>query len=361
MNLTLVVKKAWIYNIIEKNITATMKISIIVTVFNEEKTIENFLGSIKKQTLKPNEVIIVDGGSSDFTYEKILKYKKNNKLNIRLLQKKGNRSVGRNFAIKNSKNQVIAITDAGCVLDKNWLKNISEPFKDKSVDVVAGYYKGKPKNIFEKSILPYVLVMPDKTSSKFLPATRSIAIRKKYFQKVGKFNEKLNHNEDYEFAKRLEKNNANIFFQKTAFVFWEPVQNLKKAFRMFYRFAMGDVESKILRPKVTLIFLRYFYFIYLIFIFGIYKNLYSALLIFGSFGIYVIWTIWKNYKYVNNVNAFFYLPVIQFISDIAVMSGSFSGLLKLLLSTDYLKLVKSNFGLILILPISTFLVFFNFS
>ena len=44
-----------------------MKISFVTTVFNEEKTINKLLDSIKKQTVYPDEVIIVDGGSTDNT------------------------------------------------------------------------------------------------------------------------------------------------------------------------------------------------------------------------------------------------------------------------------------------------------
>ena len=41
------------------------KISVIVTVYNKEKYLEQFLESIKKQQLQDIEVIIVDDGSSD--------------------------------------------------------------------------------------------------------------------------------------------------------------------------------------------------------------------------------------------------------------------------------------------------------
>ena len=83
-----------------------MKISFIATVFNEEKAIKKLLNSIFSQTELPDEVILVDGGSTDTTVSVISNYKfvisnKKRKLpKLILLVKKGNRSVGRNAAIK---------------------------------------------------------------------------------------------------------------------------------------------------------------------------------------------------------------------------------------------------------------------
>jgi len=329
-----------------------MKVSLITTVFNEEKTIGLFLDSVYEQIRLPDEIIIVDGGSRDRTISEISEFKipdSKKSPKIKLVFKKGNRSVGRNEAISRATGEIIAITDAGNILDKDWLKNITSPFTEKQVDVVAGYYRGKFANNFQKSLIPYVLVMEDKINEKdFLPATRSMAIRKSIWLKAGKFDVKLSHNEDYAFASKLKKIGARIVFQKTAIVNWIPRKNIKRAFIMFFRFALGDAEAKLIRDKVIYIFLRYIFFAYLFFLSIIMRSIALwAIFIFLAL-MYLVWAINKNYRYVNNISACFYLPLLQIVSDFAVMTGTALGLTKHLSWLNAQNIIVKNRGIIIL-------------
>jgi glycosyltransferase involved in cell wall biosynthesis len=307
-----------------------MKVSFIATVCNEESTISDLLQSLFSQSKFPDEIIIVDGGSTDNTISAISSFKfpaSNAKAKIKLIFKKGNRSVGRNTAIKKACNEIIVCSDAGCILDKNWVKNIAEHFKNLKADVVAGYYQGIAKTVFEKCIIPYVLAMPDKINAdNFLPASRSMAFKKSIWKKVGGFPEKFSNNEDYVFAKRLKKNNAKIIFEKRAIVYWVPRNNLKDAFIMFYRFAKGDSESRVFRPKIILIFSRYIFGFILLSLFFILKSYLMLNTLYLILFAYILWSIIKNYKYVKDIRAVLLLPLLQIVSDIAVILGTIKGL-----------------------------------
>jgi glycosyltransferase involved in cell wall biosynthesis len=308
-----------------------MKVSFIATVYNEGSTIKTLLQSLFNQSRFPDEIIIVDGGSTDNTISEISNFQfpvSNSKAKIKLIFKKGNRSVGRNEAIERATGEIIVCSDAGCVLDKNWVKNIIRPFDSPKIDVVAGYYEGKVKTIFEKCLVPYVLVMQDKVNKdSFLPATRSMAFRKSIWEKVGRFPEEFRNNEDYVFANRLKKINANIVFEKKAIVYWMPRSNIKDAFIMFYRFAKGDSESRIYRPKVALIFFRYIVGLILYVAFVISKSTLILNTLYLILIAYILWAIIKNFKYVKDPRAIVLLPLLQVISDIAVISGTISGII----------------------------------
>ncbi len=329
-----------------------VRATLICTIFNEEKNIESFIKSIAKQTVIPNEIIIVDGGSKDNT-DVVLKRlieKYANKLKIIFLQKMGNRSIGRNEAIKNSSNEIILCTDSGNLLDKNWVKEITRPFSNKRVEVVAGYYKGIGKTAFEKCMIPYALVMKERINkNNFLPATRSMAFKKNIWKKVGEFNEKFSHNEDYDFANKLKSRNAKIVFTDKAIVSWFPRRNLKQAFVMFFRFAFGDGESGNLREKVLYIFLRYFLLFYLLFLDYLYKSKILSIIISLGVVAYLSWSIAKNTKYINDSKKYFLLPLIQLTSDIAVMVGTSLGVIKRVINLDFKAVFLHNKGLFFIL------------
>ena len=53
------------------------KISVIIPVKNEEEKIERCLNTIFNQTIKPFEVIVVDGHSTDRTEENAIRKKRN--------------------------------------------------------------------------------------------------------------------------------------------------------------------------------------------------------------------------------------------------------------------------------------------
>lgn len=310
-----------------------MKITFISTILNEAGNIDKFLNSILVQTKLPKEVIIIDGNSSDKTYEILESYSdkfKKNGINYSTKIKKGNRAVGRNEAIRLATGDIIVCSDAGCVLDKNWLKNIIKPFSKSNVDVVAGFYKGKYENIFQKCLIPYVLVMPNKVDpDNFLPATRSMAIRKSVWYKAGGFPDKYSHNEDYVFARQLKILGINIIFEKNAIVEWIPPNSLRDALKMFFRFALGDAEAHIFRPKVIFIFLRYILGILLLF-YAIIKSVDVLLVIILALIIfYCIWAVAKNYGYIKDVSALLILPILQIGSDLAVMTGTMVGLIKI--------------------------------
>ena len=50
-----------------------LKVSVVVTIFNEEGTIKDLVTALLKQTRKPNEIIIVDAGSTDKTLQQFFK------------------------------------------------------------------------------------------------------------------------------------------------------------------------------------------------------------------------------------------------------------------------------------------------
>lgn len=307
-------------------------ISVIVTVLNEEKTIQRLLDALAHQTYPIAEVIIVDALSSDRTADLIRTFcAKYPHFHLKLIEQAGNRSIGRNLAVTEAKSPWLAITDAGCVPKRNWVEKLVErlhevepELKKSSEGVIAGFYYGMPKTPFEEAVVPYVLVMPDRANPEtFLPATRSMLISKKVWQKLGGLNPHYEVSEDFEFAHRIQAARIPIFFAKDAQVGWIPRSNLKQFINMIKAFAQGDIRAGIVRKKVLFLFARYVAAILLITLAVLNQMLWLWLLILGAAVLYAGWSIVKNQKYVPR--GWYYLPLLQVVADLAVMSGTLRG------------------------------------
>ncbi len=187
-----------------------MKVSVVITLFNEEKSVAKLLDSLRFQTKRFDEIIIVDGGSRDKTVEIIRHFQKKDK-RIRLLIEKCSRAKGRNIGIDIARNEIIAITDAGCIAHKKWLERITKPLINKEVGVVAGFYKMIGKTAFQRALSTYLGVLPSQFDANYLPSTRSIAFKKELWLKVGGFPEKLTGTaEDTVFNYKIVQSGANI-------------------------------------------------------------------------------------------------------------------------------------------------------
>jgi len=122
-----------------------MKLSILIPVYNEEKTISKILDVIKKVDLGKvdKEIIVVDDGSKDNSLE-ILKTIKN----IKLIAHKKNQGKGAAIrtAIKHSTGDIIIIQDADLEYDPNDYNNLIQPITQNKAQVVYGSRRLKKDN-----------------------------------------------------------------------------------------------------------------------------------------------------------------------------------------------------------------------
>ncbi len=134
-----------------------MNFTIFIPTYNREKDLEKCLFSITKQTLLPNEILIIDDG--DILNEFIIKWKNNLKvLNIDLIYYKKDHTKERrglaeskNIALENIKNKILFILDDDVILLPDFCENIIKVWeKNDSINLigVGGIIKNRRKKIF---------------------------------------------------------------------------------------------------------------------------------------------------------------------------------------------------------------------
>ncbi len=101
-----------------------MKISLIVRTLNEEGNINHCLTCISRQTLVPDEVLVVDNESTDRTIEIVRGF--SNILNIKIISNpiKGYAS-GLNLGYSHASHEIIGFLSADCFPEPDWLKHMA--------------------------------------------------------------------------------------------------------------------------------------------------------------------------------------------------------------------------------------------
>ena len=235
------------------------KISVITVTKNSEKFLKNCILSVKNQSYKNYEHIIIDGNSSDKT-NKIIKSFKGK---IKFYKNHNDKGLydAMNLGIKKSSGELIGILNSDDIYFKNTLKIVNSYFnKNKNLDFLFGsVYKHKLLHGYNPKIINWSFGFYTTHSIGFF-------IKKKSQLKVGPYDLRYKYSADYDLFIRLIKK----FKMKGV---------ATKKTEIFGRFRSGGLSSKIkfidyLKEcnKIRINNDQNIIFVYIIFIIRILKN-----------------------------------------------------------------------------------------
>ncbi|MDX1521731.1 MAG: glycosyltransferase [Anaerolineae bacterium] len=308
-----------------------MKISVICTVLNEGHSVQKLLTSLSRQRRLPDEIVFVDGGSTDDTVTYLEKFAAEQSLPVRIMVEPGaNISRGRNVAIAAAAGPIIASTDAGVRLDDDWLAELAAPFCGESPPVVvAGFFLPDPQGAFEVAMGATVLPqLSDIDPQTFLPSSRSVAFLKSGWQAAGGYPEWLDFCEDLIFDFRLRDETGPFVFQPQAIAYFRPRGTLWTFFKQYYRYARGDGKADLWRQRHTIRYATYLVAVPLLLILGgVHSGWWWVLLgVAGGFGLFYtpyrrLPRLWSNLSWMEKLQAILWVPIIRLTGDVAKMIG----------------------------------------
>ena len=122
------------------------KLSVIIPARNEAGKIARCLEAVFSQSLKPHEVIVVDGRSTDGTAEKAREF-----TDRVFYQDYGACAAARQIGLEKAEGEYVAFTDADCIPTQDWLQNLVVEF-DKGIVGVGGSIKNIGEEFWIRSI-----------------------------------------------------------------------------------------------------------------------------------------------------------------------------------------------------------------
>jgi glycosyltransferase involved in cell wall biosynthesis len=218
-------------------------VSLVVPVRDEAGSIEALLASIKRQVRPPEEVVIVDGGSTDGTPD-IVRRLTAGDARYRLIEAgPATPGRGRNVGVDAASHPWVAFNDAGIDLDPHWLDRLVRVVAhDPDLDIVYGCVSTARSSWFERCAdLAYVSPMVGSPVGPVRPrAVPSSLVRKEAWSRAGGFPD-LRAAEDLIFLRRLDALGCRTATAPEARGTWRLQPTARLTFDRFRRYSMHNV------------------------------------------------------------------------------------------------------------------------
>jgi len=222
-------------------------VSIYIPAFNAENTIRECLNSVLGQSLKPEEILVINDGSTDNTGKILMEFKDkisviNNPMNLGV-------SESMNIANKFLKTKFIGKIDADVELSKDWLKTLMRKMLDEKITLIGGKMYEKflknPNNLWRSIRLKQNWGEQDLEDPKFIFGCNNI-LNNSNFKKLKKYRTDLDYfktnGEDIEFSNYLKKNNYKLYYDSNAICYHlqnDTAETLSKRYWRYIHYGDG--------------------------------------------------------------------------------------------------------------------------
>jgi hypothetical protein len=269
------------------------KVSIIIPVKNEERTIANTLNSVLRIDYPDYEIVLVDGGSEDRTLSIVEQINGNlqqsqNKLRI-IKTNDSTPSQGRNAGLRNSSGEIVAFVDGDCSVEKDWLKNAVALLKQEDVGGVGGPVISCKKGAYlSRTLLDISSTFLASANStlfarhssvvevKNIPSCNAV-YRREAVEKAGLYSKDLRFCEDVDLNYKIKKSGYRLLYSSDVVVEhdWKA-----RTFGSLFRFMSGYGAGRAVASKKYGHLFSMFYAVPSIALLG----LFSLLLLSFSYG-----------------------------------------------------------------------------
>lgn len=194
-----------------------MIISLIVPILDAERTIEDCLEHIRRQDRPPDEIVLVDNGSTDETVTRIEAFRRMHPdLPIQLLRESTRgAAAARNRGIAAARGEVLVFTDSDVFAARDWLSRLVEIYERRpEIDGVGGVARIRDPRTVADKLQALNLFLPDALRNQMVGEkheiifgrtmpTMNASYRRRVFDAVGRFDETLSvAGEDLDFQIR---------------------------------------------------------------------------------------------------------------------------------------------------------------
>lgn len=229
------------------------KVSIIVPAYNEEVNIVSSLQNLLRQSYPNFDVVFIDDGSKDSTYQKVIEaFKSNSKLKI-FTKENGGKATALNFGISQSDADFVVCIDADTKLEKDAVKHLIARFlnakPEEKIAAVAGNVKvGNRVNWLTRwQAIEYTtsqnfdrLAYANINAITVIPGAIG-AFRKSVVQEVGGYSSDTLA-EDCDLTVKILKNGYTVANENNAVAITEAPESVNQFLKQRFRWTYGIMQ-----------------------------------------------------------------------------------------------------------------------
>ena len=225
-------------------------LSIIVPAYNEAKVIDKTIDTLLASTYANADIIVVDDGSQDNTYARVMElYGSNPRVRV-FTKENGGKAMALNFGIAQSQSEIIMAMDADTIILNDAAEKLARHFADPQVAAVAGNAKvGNRINLLTRwQALEYITGQNlDRRAFALLNCITVVpgaigAWRRKLVQELGGFpGETLA--EDADLTLTLLRNGYKIEYEEDAIALTEAPDTVRGFLKQRFRWMFGTLQA----------------------------------------------------------------------------------------------------------------------
>ena len=219
------------------------KVTLYIPCFNAQSYIADCIKAALKQTYQPDEILVIDDGSTDTTFQLASGFP------VKIIRHNGNKGLAcaRNTALSQAKNDFIASLDVDCVVEPDWLGKLMQHFTDESVAGVGGKLVEKNnQKLVDKWRCVYMRQhWGDKpvVNPRFLFGSNTV-FRKNILIKSGMYNTGYRTNyEDCDMSLKIRAQGYKLVYEPQAVAYHLRSDNLSSLLRTYWRWTFTGTSG----------------------------------------------------------------------------------------------------------------------
>jgi glycosyltransferase involved in cell wall biosynthesis len=225
-----------------------LEVTVAATVLNETKDIGPTIESLMAQNPAAAEVVVVDGGSTDGTWEWLVEAAKQypslrpiRDESCNLKHSAGPIARGRNVGVGAASCAIVVTADAGCTYETDWLAKLTAPIREGAAEYALGgsCLEMRAATAWDIASAPFFGVKLSQDEPTKSCTARSMAFRKDLWERVGGFPETVLLGEDTLFDQRVRAMTAPAFVQNAKAIY-RPQNSFGSAMRQMAGYAVAD-------------------------------------------------------------------------------------------------------------------------